>query len=421
MSALSAALESICGADPSSTIDAGPHGASLPLAAPASEREAIELLRMAARDRLRVLPLGSGTKLCWCRPPRAADFALTTRALTGIVAYEPGDGTLTALAGTRWSALAETVRRGGHRLTPDVPRPKEATLGGVLAAGQSGADRLRFGPLRHHVLGTRSLLASGEVTRSGGRLVKNVTGYDLHRLYCGSHGTLCILLEASLRLFPEPQAMALASVDRAHLDQALCCARRILATRAQPTSLAIENLREREEGCWRIHLLLEGRAEVVRSERELLAPELEGASWVEGEAARALAGELRDLEPDARARSSLHITLLPTRLGDALDLLVARLGARSLPLRALLHPGVAAADVVLDGLAGELAAALVTELRADLAPLGGRVHARGIDWSAAADLDPFGEPSPALPWMQRLRSALDPHELLARGRFHGGL
>ena len=153
-----------------------------------------------------MVPCGLGSKLGWTRPPPRADLLVSTRRLAGLLRHEPDDGTLSALAGTPMSELRAAALAGGHWLTPDVAAPRRATLGGVIAAGQSGLDRLRFGPARHHVLGARVMLADGTIARSGGQLVKNVTGFDLHRLYAGSHGSLCVILEVALRLFPAPRA-----------------------------------------------------------------------------------------------------------------------------------------------------------------------------------------------------------------------
>jgi len=189
--------------------------AEIPMAAPETEEELIDLVREAREGGLKVLPIGNGTRLGGVHGC-GADLLLSTRKLTGVVAYEPGDGTVTARAGTLMSELAEAISLGGHRLTPDVPRPAEATLGGVLADSWSGGDRLRFGPTRHHVLGLRVLSSDGVVTKTGGRLVKNVTGFELHRLYAGSGGGLCLILEASLRLFAAGSgALALRAAQRA--------------------------------------------------------------------------------------------------------------------------------------------------------------------------------------------------------------
>ncbi|MBK7876798.1 MAG: FAD-binding oxidoreductase [Planctomycetes bacterium] len=181
------------------------------LALPASVDELQELVRWARAERVPVAPVGLGSKLGWSRPPKDGTLALSTRRLQHLVEYEPAEGVITALAGTRMATLRDTAREHGHWLTPDVPAAENATLGGVIAAGQSGLDRLRHGPARHHVLGVRAVMADGSIAKSGGRLVKNVTGFDLPRLFAGSHGTLCVIVEATLRLQVAPRCEAVVS------------------------------------------------------------------------------------------------------------------------------------------------------------------------------------------------------------------
>ncbi len=158
---------------------------TLPLAEPQDEAQVSALLRLAVREKLRVLPLGLGPA------DRKADFALGTRALTGVVEYEPDEGVITARAGTTLAELRQRTAAERHWLTPFVAREQHTTLGGAISAGQSGLDRLRFGPLRHHVLGMRVALGDGTIVKSGGRLVKNVTGYDMHRLVHAARRAAC--------------------------------------------------------------------------------------------------------------------------------------------------------------------------------------------------------------------------------------
>ena len=421
MRAAAASVERLLGPAGVGQLALGAGRATLPLALPASEGELVEVVRLAARDDLCLLPLGTGAKLGWCRAPRGVDLAVSTRALRGVVAYEPGDGTLTALAGSRMDELAAAVRAGGHHLTPDVARPGGATLGGVLAAGQSGIDRLRHGPARGHVLGARVVEADGTVTKSGGRLVKNVTGYDLQRLYCGSHGTLCILLEASLRLFPLPEHTALVTARSARPEQALAAARALRALRLQPLAVCVENLRvERAEAPWALHALLAGRAAQVAWEREQVARALGAAEVLEGEPAEALRDELRDLEPAAAETTSLHVACRPSALEEVWHLCRDALGRRECAPAALLHPGLATLDLPVV-LSTQALAQLVRELRAALAPHRARLSVRGAGVELPDDLDPFGEPGPGFELMQRLRARLDPRGRFAAGRFHGGL
>jgi glycolate oxidase FAD binding subunit len=242
-------------------------------ACPANDDEAIETIRFAARDGRRFVPLGLASKTF---PAGMFDFALSTRRIAGIVAYEPGDGTLSARAGTRMADLESAVRQSGNHLTPRIAAPERSTLGGVLAAGQSGLDRTRYGPARHHVLGMRVALADGSVAKSGGRLVKNVTGYDMHRLYCGSRGSLCVILEASMRLFAgfeRETLLTAAAVDR---SRALELAAAVESLAVQPLAIRAENVLD-QQGAWRVHVLLAGRHEVVEWGRRTVLARIPGA------------------------------------------------------------------------------------------------------------------------------------------------
>jgi hypothetical protein len=177
---------------------------------PRDQAQLAAVLREARHKNTPVLPIGSGSQLAWCRPdvfetPSFTPIPISLIHLSGIIEQIPGEGTITAQAGTPWSDLISAVAPSGERLPADLPAAESSTLGGVLGSGRSGPDRMKYGPLRHHVLGMLVMLSDGTLAKSGGRQVKNVTGFDLHRLYTGSRGTLAITLEASLRLVPEPQ------------------------------------------------------------------------------------------------------------------------------------------------------------------------------------------------------------------------
>jgi glycolate oxidase FAD binding subunit len=399
-------------------------GAELPLAAPASEDQASEVVRFAAREALAVVPLGLGSKLGWCRPPARADFLLSTRRLAGIVRHVPEDGTLSARAGTPMDALRRAAREGGHFLTPDVPRPERATLGGVLAAGQSGADRLRFGPARHHVLGTRVLLGDGSFAKSGGQLVKNVTGFDLHRLYCGSHGTLCVLLEAALRLFPEPEHERVVACPAADRDRALELARSALALPIRPVSLTL--VRGEGEGtgaAWWLQARLFGRRAPVELESAELLRIWPSAEVVEGPAAREAVERQRDAALTWEDGPWLRATCSTSRLGDVIARLEDEL-PRELAPRLMAEPGISEVAVLLRPGAFESARALgerAAALRRALAALDARLELRDAPAGALEELDPFGDPPAGLEIMRRLQERLDPGRVFARGRFAAGL
>jgi len=373
-----------------------------PLAAPARLEEWSDVIRLAREQRWSLLVTGFGSKLGWCAPPGQVDLVLSTRAFEGVTSYEPGDGTLTARAGTSMAALADTVAAGGHHLTPDVARPDVASLGGVIGAGASGVDRLACGPLRHNLLGTTVCLADGSRTKSGGQLVKNVTGYDLHRLYCGSQGTLCVVLEASLRLYPLPATRAALMRSFASQAEALAMARRVLDLPLHPHSLTIDR-RERD---WRLLILLAGRGDVVDWEVRRLEEIVDGLERLEGARARELQREVRDLESPEASRPQLWIGCPPSRLAAALNR--AKPIATELEARTLIHPGIAYATITFDEVPRRAMEELGRELRES------RVNAR---WRNAGELR--SHPPHGLPLMQNLKRALDPQGLFAPGRLHG--
>ena len=346
----------------SSGASAGP--TDLPTVAPATVEEMVEVVRAAARDGCVLVPAGTGEHLAAAPLPGAT--LLSTRNLAGVVSHEPADGTLAALAGTTMSELREAARAGGHFLTPDVPAPERRTLGGALAQGRSGPDRLRFGPARDHVLGMRVLLADGSVARSGGQLVKNVTGFDLHRLYCGSHGTLCVILEAALRLFPEPEheATVARAASTGELPQAAAA---VLDSNARPVSLVAEG----DGREWTLSARLFGKRAAVEHELALVRAAWPAAEVLTGAEARRAAERQRDRMPEAGAEPWSRIRCAPSRLAGEL----ARLRDEVEPqTRWFVQPGTAIIDVTAhvarSARPPESALALMRDLKTGLDPSG---------------------------------------------------
>jgi len=188
---------------------------------PATREQVAELLRGAARDGLGVVPWGGGVSLARERAPERYDVALDLTALDRVVEHRSEDMTVTAECGVTLGILRTALAAHGQEGQLEGARAERATLGGLLAANASGPRRLRFGAPRDRILGAQFALADGTLARSGGRVVKNVAGYALHRLLCGSRGGLAVLLEASLKLAPAPaRRVALVfgvEIGRAHV------------------------------------------------------------------------------------------------------------------------------------------------------------------------------------------------------------
>jgi len=172
---------------------------------PTSADEVASALAAASADGLRVVPWGGGTRIPRDHAPERYDVALDLSGLQRIVEYDPEDFTLTAECGVTLATLRQTLAARGQELPLESPHAARATLGGTLATNGSGPRRLRFGAPRDRILGARIALADGTRIKSGGKVVKNVAGYALHRLLCGARGRGGLILEASLKLAPEPE------------------------------------------------------------------------------------------------------------------------------------------------------------------------------------------------------------------------
>lgn len=378
---------------------------------PTDPEQVRAILTYAEREGLPVLPMGGGTKLAWCRPEWCEDppgLALSTRRMNRVVEYVAGDGTITAQAGASIESLAETVAAGGHRLTPDVPLAAAATLGGVLGAGLSGIDRLRLGPLRHHVLGVTAMLADGTVARSGGRLVKNVTGFDLHRLYAGARGTLCLILEASLRLFPEPEEETAYSLAHPDWASALACAEDLRGAHLPASALVLES---RAEDVL-LHLCLAGRGQQLAEAQERVQSLLPRAERHTGEAAADRRGRLRDSAAPSGTWPQLRLMAPGPAFPGAVEATSDRLAQRGHPARLVAHPAVGTCDLfVPDLLASDRAEESIRSIRRDAAEAGGRLDLGELPAALHASLAPQPD-RPEQRWSLALAQRFDP-----QGRF----
>jgi glycolate oxidase FAD binding subunit len=183
---------------------AGAGGAPRAAVRPASREELCDVLKSTAADHQRLVPFGGPPSAALQAELPAYDLAVDLSALDRVIEYEPEDLTLTAECGCTLDALRATL--GAHAQDLPVECDGRTTLGGALASNAAGPRRLRFGAPRDRILGARFVLADGTLARSGGRVVKNVAGYGIHRLLCGSRGALAIIVEASLKLAPAPAA-----------------------------------------------------------------------------------------------------------------------------------------------------------------------------------------------------------------------
>src|SRR5438552_4761210 len=208
------------------------------VAFPDTAEQIAEIVRLAAEHRWAVIPRGGGTQMGMGGTPRAADVVVCTTAMNRVLEYEPADLVVTVQAGVRLAELQRQLAEHGQLLALDPPLPEQATIGGIIAANSNGPLRLRYGTCRDMLLGIKVVNADSSITKGGGKVVKNVTGYDMCKLYTGSLGSLGIIVEASFKLTPLPkqESTMVASFDA--LDEAFAAARAIY--KSTPPVLACE-------------------------------------------------------------------------------------------------------------------------------------------------------------------------------------
>jgi glycolate oxidase FAD binding subunit len=376
---------------------------------PTSPEEAARALAGAAREGLTVRITGGGTKP-WGTPPAAPpDQELSTLGLRRVVEHEAGDFTLVVEAGLPLAELQRHVAEAGQRLVLDPPLgPGDAaTIGGVIAAGDSGPLRHRYGGPRDLVLGVRVALSDGTLARSGGKVIKNVAGYDLSKLNTGAFGTLGVLCEVAVRLHPVPAATATVRVPAADAAALQQVALALSHARIETEALDVRW----EDGSGEVLGRYAGAAapELARAAREVAGP---GAEVVEDD--DALWDAQRRAQRAAEGGAVVRVSGRPDRLAvvaAAADAHGARLvGRAALGLSWLALPAASADDLGRS----------VADVRARLSPLACTVLDGPAELRRA--LDPWGGPGTAeLAVMRRVKARFDPAGALNPGTFVGGI
>lgn len=173
---------------------------------PHTEAELASVIACAHQNNWRVLPCGSGSKLGWGGLVENVQLVVSTERLNHLIEHAAGDLTVTVEAGTKLADIQDALRSSRQFVALDPPTPKSATIGGIIATAAAGSWRQRYGGVRDQLLGITFVRADGQIAKAGGRVVKNVAGYDLMKLFTGSYGTLGIITSATFRVYPLPEA-----------------------------------------------------------------------------------------------------------------------------------------------------------------------------------------------------------------------
>jgi glycolate oxidase FAD binding subunit len=212
------------------------------LVRPASAQEAAECLHICSERQLAVVPAGRATWLECGNPLRRADVVLSLERMSRVIDYSAPDLTITVEAGMRLAELNETAGRDRLWLPLDPPGAGAASVGAVVACNSSGTLRGGYGTPRDYVIGLKLAHADGSESKSGGRVVKNVAGYDLNKLYVGSYGTLAVITEATFKLRPLPERSVTIAVTPKRAKQLTGLAQQIRASELQPVACVVTSM-----------------------------------------------------------------------------------------------------------------------------------------------------------------------------------
>lgn len=398
---------------------------------PGDEEEISRSLAFAWEADLGVVPWGGGCHQSIGYPPSRYDLALDLTRLNRLLTHEPADMTATAQAGIRMVDLQRRLGEHGQFLALEAPMPAHATLGGVLATRLSGPLRCRYGTARDLFLGVRVAHADGTITKAGAKVVKNATGYDVTKLYLGSHGTLGIILEATFRLYPRPEMERGWWLAASDLNRAQVLANRILSSHLVPNRIELV-----EEGASRacglsgsgLVVSVSGLPETVEGQRldlERLAGE-SGTPLAEIRDAEGTWSRLSDFpwpSPDWDGQGLQAFWrggVPPVDCAKAIQTIheVTRHSAQVAIAATVSHGalrGCFRAETP-DAVVGGLMAA-----REALVGLGGYLVVMKLPEAARGQIDVWGTSPEGLGVMKRLKAAFDGKGILNPGRFVGGI
>ena len=382
---------------------------------PGTETELAAVIRLLNEAGLSVIPRGSSTKISWGNPPTRADIILSTARFNQIIEHAWADLTVTVQAGCTLQKLQETLAQHGQRLAVDALWPEKATVGGILSTNDSGALRLRFGALRDLIIGVTIALPDGTLASSGGKVVKNVAGYDLPKLVTGALGTLGVITRASFRLHPLPLNSRTFSVLSADAEQAQTFVLAVQDSRLAHTALQSHFSDENSPVS---QILFEGTEAGLAAQEKQLRTLAAPANVVEASVSPWTARESLWAFSDPETTAIAKISILPTTMTPAIELLAKSAHAHQLRWNALVY-ATGVGCVRLEGDPGALHAALEI-LRRDLE---GRNSSLVVLHHPAKmpALDAWGAPGDSLPLMKSVKNRLDPKGTLNPGRFLGGI
>ncbi|HEY0798400.1 MAG TPA: FAD-binding oxidoreductase [Candidatus Baltobacteraceae bacterium] len=399
--------------------------------APQNVEELVTLVRAAHERDHAIVFFGGGTLQALGNPPTRYDVAIALDGLHAMIEHEPRDLTIAVGAGMTAAALDRALATHGQCVPLDAPLPERGTVGGLLASGWAGPRRLTYGRPRDLVIGTTVVLADGTVASSGGMVVKNVTGYDMSKLFAGSLGTLGALVRLNFKALPRPPSarVALASLPELTRERTI---KHVTALSIEPTAaLMIEGFEEEIDGAdgddGRLLLLFEGSSALIeRATRECRA-QLGAAGLPETRLIDRSALHVFSRAIDAYVAPRAPCSITYRSAGDRSTLV-----ERANVIAESIHEAGMIRETMLDLLTGDIIARVsaptLEDFELSVVPLDDAVHERldrlatlSVPEHLRAELSAWGTPPASLAYLRALKGRFDPRGGLAPGRLVGGI
>lgn len=403
----------------------------LPIRRPTTIAEMAGMIREAGAQGQGVYPVGGGSRLDLGLCPSKPGFALDTRSWNQVVDYPAQDMTITVQAGITRKQLHATLAAAGQYLPVDLPSGEHGTLGGALAANLSGPRRFGRGTLRDYLIGVAFLDDNGQEIKGGGRVVKNVAGYDLMKLHIGALGTLGVLTQATLKVFPKPESQAFVvfgvnaaavgpTLDRLHASASRPVAIELLNGSAAQAVAARAGLVWPDQEPWVVVVGFEEKAVTVAWQVETLKQELQTApirdlTEFTGAACEPIWSALTDFQ-DADCGLSVKVSVPPSRLASFLS--TASASHPEVGLQSHAGNGIVQAQFPTD-MTIERAASLLGDWTRLVGELSGSVMLRRCPVAWKKVLPFWGPTHNTLTLMRTIKATLDPRDLFNPGRLFG--
>jgi len=385
--------------------------ASISQAEPADEAELAALLADANDRHLHVTPMGGGTKASWGNAVNETGLVLSTARLNSVVEYQWADLTVTVQAGCTIAALQNTLAERGQRVAFDPLWPESATVGGALSTNDSGALRLGFGGLRDLIIGITLCLPDGTIAKSGGKVVKNVAGYDLPKLATGALGTLGVITQAVFRLHPRAHCAKTLSFALTTAGAAWPLVEAVKQSTLTPAALQI---RMEGDGASRMDILFEGTNAGVALQAERFRALVRDGSVEEQES---MVWKAREQLWECTGDYAIaKLSILPAEMAATSELVRTIAGDN---LRwCIVWYGTGIGWLRLEGAPTKVEGAL-SNLRATIERKDGSLAI--LHQPVGSSLDAWGEVGTARDLMHAVKRQFDPKGILNAGRFVAGI